>query len=374
MSSTYIGNPSNITPGTPLSITEPSDGDAATAASVNSPGPFQHTTDQTQYVYEQLQAMMLLNLTDNGAINSMTTTSDVAWSSSLGLWVAVGNGGLLSTSPDGKTWTARTANEGTTGFFSVGWNGSLFVAVGSATSAGSGPAAITTSPDGVTWTARTSNSGNSQALVQVAWDPILALWCAAGSSGGFVVTSPDGTTWTKTVITSATRVSGVASNGAGVFLISGTDGTHNAWTSTSGTTWTAQTIVGLSTTTLGVAYSAPLSAFLVIDNGATAKTALSTSSAGTSWNTAISTAVATAGLSTIGPSLKWIGRSFVANISSTNTTIQYSVTGKIWRGHIIPLLSGGSIVAAGMGANSDTGQFIIGAGSHAYISLLQPSL
>ncbi len=45
MATTYDGVAANITPYATFAITEPSDGDAATAASVNSPGPFQHLAD-----------------------------------------------------------------------------------------------------------------------------------------------------------------------------------------------------------------------------------------------------------------------------------------------------------------------------------------
>lgn len=50
MSSTYNGDPSHITIGSAVSITIPDDGDAASAASVNNPGPFDYTADFLEYM------------------------------------------------------------------------------------------------------------------------------------------------------------------------------------------------------------------------------------------------------------------------------------------------------------------------------------
>jgi len=63
----------------------------------------------------------------------------VVWSGSL--FVAVGNSGVIWTSPDGTTWTSRTT-PGTDNMYSVAWSGSLFVAVGN------GGVIWTASPDG----------------------------------------------------------------------------------------------------------------------------------------------------------------------------------------------------------------------------------
>jgi len=50
MPSTYNGVASNINPATAVSVTIPSDGDAANVASVNSPGPFDFTADYLEWV------------------------------------------------------------------------------------------------------------------------------------------------------------------------------------------------------------------------------------------------------------------------------------------------------------------------------------
>jgi hypothetical protein len=69
-----------------------------------------------------------------------------------GLFVAVGEGGAILTSPDGVSWTARTSGTGDW-LFGVTYGNGLFVAVGEG-------GTILTSRDGVSWTARTSGTSN----------------------------------------------------------------------------------------------------------------------------------------------------------------------------------------------------------------------
>ena len=70
-----------------------------------------------------------------------------------GLFVAVASSGThrVMTSPDGITWTARTAP--VHNWWTITYGNGLFVAVGDHIS-------VMTSPDGITWTARTAVSGN----------------------------------------------------------------------------------------------------------------------------------------------------------------------------------------------------------------------
>jgi len=74
------------------------------------------------------------------------------------LWVAVGDGGAIETSPDGTTWTARTSGTSTAlNSVSYAANGrghglGLWCAVGE-------DGTILSSPDGITWTAETLLAG-----------------------------------------------------------------------------------------------------------------------------------------------------------------------------------------------------------------------
>jgi hypothetical protein len=61
MSSAYTGNPAHITVPATVQITIPSDGDAGTAASVNSPGPFEYTADYLAYVYANFGRLAAAN-------------------------------------------------------------------------------------------------------------------------------------------------------------------------------------------------------------------------------------------------------------------------------------------------------------------------
>jgi hypothetical protein len=145
-------------------------------------------------------------LTTNGTSESWgTVTTPITWTqrTAMGgdvksiqyngsnLYVAVGAGGRISTSPNGITWTARTSGTANT-LVKVAYGNGLWVAVGY-------NGTLTTSPDGTTWTVRTSNmSTNDIYNVQYA----NSIWVAVGAGGGAtntggIIYSTDGTTWTR---------------------------------------------------------------------------------------------------------------------------------------------------------------------------------
>jgi hypothetical protein len=105
-------------------------------------------------------------------------------------FVAVANGGTnrVMTSPDGITWTARTAAEAS-GWNSVTYGDGLFVAV-----ANGGTNKVMTSPDGITWTSLAD--GASFNWLSVTYGNGLFVAVAVGGTGNRVMTSPDGITWT----------------------------------------------------------------------------------------------------------------------------------------------------------------------------------
>jgi len=104
----------------------------------------------------------------------------VCWSSELGIFVAVsdsGTGNRVMTSSDGINWIIRSssANES---WYSICWSPQLrlFVAVSHG-----GPNGVMTSPDGITWTNRTANN---YLWTQVCWSPEIGIFCAVAYDGG----------------------------------------------------------------------------------------------------------------------------------------------------------------------------------------------
>jgi hypothetical protein len=165
------------------------------------------------------------------------TANSIAYNGS-NLYVIAGNGGSLSSSPDGITWTTRTSGFGASDIRRVAYGNGLWVAVGSS-------GIITTSTDGTTWTARTSNMSSNDIN-----DVVYAnsLWVAVGTGGGTtntggIIYSSDGTTWTRK--SQSVSVGGqyfsVVYNGTN--WIVGTSGSSNnyLYASAPSGTWTAAT-------------------------------------------------------------------------------------------------------------------------------------
>jgi len=212
-------------------------------------------------------------------ITSIITTNGVDWTTRTsgftsyirgvtygdGLYVAVGDSGKLTTSPDGTTWTTRTSGFGTTRIWGVTYGDGLYVAVGDS-------GKLTTSPDGTTWTTRTSGFGTT-AIQGVTYGD--GLYVAVGSSGK-LTTSTDGTTWTtRTSGFGTTNILGVT-YGDGLYVAVGDSG--KLTTSTDGTTWTSRTS-GFTSYIFGVTYGDGLYV-AVGDSGK-----LTTSPDGTTWTT-----------------------------------------------------------------------------------------
>jgi len=170
---------------------------------------------------------------DAGTGDSLTS---VVWGD--GEFVAVGSGGVVMTSADGVTW--QTQNLGFYYFTRVIWNGSLYVAVGSADVNGQG--LIATSTDGDNWSFQTINAGDFSFISDVTWSG--SLFAAVGyrfddpDLQALVHTSPDGLNWTTANIGALNRIfNSIASNGSG-FMAVGDGG--EVLTSPDGATWTQQ--------------------------------------------------------------------------------------------------------------------------------------
>ena len=107
-----------------------------------------------------------------------------------GQFVAVAEDGAnrVMTSPDGVTWTLRTAASAS-GWYSVTYGNGTYVAT-----AWTGTDRVMTSPDGITWTAQ--SGFESAEWLSVTFGDGLFVAVSFNASGDRVMTSPDGVTWT----------------------------------------------------------------------------------------------------------------------------------------------------------------------------------
>jgi hypothetical protein len=161
--------------------------------------------------------------------------NDVCWADTLNLFVAVGQASTpttacVFTSPDGTTWTTRTASQANN-WRAIAWSHSLSLLVAVSNN---GTNRVMTSPDGINWTNRTQATN----LFGVAWSPTLNLFAAVGSNN--IQTSPDGVNWTtRTPINKSWHT---VCWGNGLFVAAATDsGTASVMSSADGITWTGRT-------------------------------------------------------------------------------------------------------------------------------------
>ena len=134
---------------------------------------------------------------------------DVAWSTTLGLYAAVGDN-VCITSPDGITWTPRTVPsifDWQTVMYSTGL--SLFIAGADESGTGS----IMTSTDGITWIQRTTSNGwrchdiVEHPTANSGSPRILAVGLHGFTNPtGNMTFSNDGITWTDTATNPSNRV------------------------------------------------------------------------------------------------------------------------------------------------------------------------
>ena len=171
-----------------------------------------------------------------------------AVASNASVMVAVGSGGLISSTTDGDAWTARTSGTASN-LNSVVWASALnlFVAVGAG-------GVIVTSPDGATWTVQTSGTAN--ALNSVIFDGTTLV---AVGAAGTILTSTNATTWATNAYSSANALNQVANDGTTKYCAVDSQGQAVTANSPTGT-WTAAAVTNPALATrqplVGIAYGA----------------------------------------------------------------------------------------------------------------------
>jgi hypothetical protein len=148
-----------------------------------------------------------------------------------GLYVAVGLGSTIITSPDGVTWTTRSSPVTINIIDDIAFANGVFVAVGLSTSP------IIYSADGITWFA---GSGTSPGVVKgIAYGN--SKWVAAADSAVYISTN-NGVSWTATIAISALANVTSLSFANGYFVA--TTSTPTLVRSSDGLTWTDVTPSG----------------------------------------------------------------------------------------------------------------------------------
>lgn len=141
-------------------------------------------------------------------------------------YVAVGIAGVIYTSPDAETWTARTSGT-VSNLVAAHFFGGRYVAISSAANA------TRYSDNGVDWLATTGLTIGAQDVHHNGTN----LWVAV-AAGGNIYASPDGITWTQRTSPVTATLNGIYF-ADGLWVAVGVTGT--VVTSPDGTTWTDRT-------------------------------------------------------------------------------------------------------------------------------------
>lgn len=121
----------------------------------------------------------------------------VRWDALRGLFIALGDSGVIHTSPTGTTWTARTSGTTDT-LWDVAVDGPVLVATGA-------DGRIVRSADGLTWATFTAGTGSTFTRQRVRWDGFAYVAVRTGTSDRLLLDrSADGSGWVETALPSPT--------------------------------------------------------------------------------------------------------------------------------------------------------------------------
>ena len=173
------------------------------------------------------------------SVDAVFTNYEVMWVAELALFVYVGgNSGTktIKTSPDGVTWTERTT-AGTTELYSVTWSSTLGLAVAVGQNG-----SLYTSTNLTGWTNGTGNAG-SVTLRSVAWSAAAGVFCTVGDTAACYTSFTGTSSWTSRTISSGGSLTVVAAwdvvQSGGGFLAGNSAG--SLWSSAAGASWTSRT-------------------------------------------------------------------------------------------------------------------------------------
>jgi len=164
------------------------------------------------------------------AVGAAPNFRDVSYGA--GLFVAVGLGGAIYSSPDAVTWTARTPPN-TPNYSDIAYANGRFVVVGGTTGSGTQPVAY--SDDGITWTLPATPFTVTRTGIAYG----NGIWVAVGTNA-VSISHDNGVNWTTTTGISALGPASGVSFGNGLFCAVALAG--GIITSTDGLTWTSVSI------------------------------------------------------------------------------------------------------------------------------------
>src|SRR5229473_1793856 len=203
MSQVYNANVAGTAFEKAMSHTDPTDGDPATAASIENPGPLRRHIDVEGIFAEELAASLSSSwlIVPTGMTSVFTAFGTIPQSGGAldSALIAVGPSGFIASCGLGRVqeasgWSARTSNLGANNALCVAANSSIAIV-------GAAGGVLASSPDSITWIARTANMGTT-AIGSAVWNPTLNLFAICGGLSS-LSTSPDGITWTSRTIANA---------------------------------------------------------------------------------------------------------------------------------------------------------------------------